>query len=406
MKRAAAIGFCLLCLPGCLGASAACTTLVILSELKQQAPERLQMTVTTQDGNTIAVDAPIVLPDGDTLPIVLAQRATFDTTGLHDVYPFPDFFNQEYSQSSLRLMLEQYDHPDNVHIHFYAEEWENKLTGGVDSTTRGYLPQGETPPENDVTVEEIMAFIAENIKRFDCDAEPDLRVLKATAKTGQYAMKTYKTPEGWTEYTINENKPVKSASKGIWDLELAQYMYGARIFGYYLPYASCDYPENPNRWQSPVSFHAQYMDEKNFNIILSFLKETACLANDAPLLSYDSLVEALRNRMREGKLKSIYGLTLGYSVKIVKGDAFYTDDNINGWSTDVRFVLAPEWEILGFDEQDAATARSVGIEEPTKEMILEPERCSRYGLSYNVRMDAATGEFILDYEAMEYDLAQ
>ena len=143
MKRAAAIGFCLLCLSGCLGAQAVCTTLVTLSELKQQAPERLQMTVTTQDGNTIAVDAPIVLPGGDALPIVLVQRAVFDTTGLHDVYPFPDFFSQEYSQSSLRLMLERYDRLDAVFIQFYAEERKNKLTGGRGFHHAGISAAGE-----------------------------------------------------------------------------------------------------------------------------------------------------------------------------------------------------------------------------------------------------------------------
>ena len=402
-ERIAAV-VCIVLLLGIAAIQTAFASQVTLAELKQQTPERLQMTTTTVDGEEITVDAPIFLPEGDTMPIILAQSATFDTTGLHDVFPFPDYYNQDYSKAQLQLMLSRDERQDATLCAIYSVEAKYKLTGRVDSTARANLPQGETPPENNVTVDDIMAFIMEIIQRFDCDTTPDLRVLKATAQTGLYSMKSYKTPEGWTEFTINEKKPVKSASMGIWDLDVAQYMHGIQVFGDYRPYASYLCPSNPNPWQWPVLFHVQYMDENNFNILFTFLKENQLLADDAPLLSYDSLVETIKSRIEEGKLKSIYGLTLGYAVRIVKGEPFYLDDAMLNQNPDVRFVLVPEWEILGFDEQDAATAASLGLKEPTENMILDPETYSRYGLSYTIRMDAATGAFILDYEAMEYSL--
>ncbi len=362
------------------------------------------MTVTAQDGTIVTIDAPITLPQGDTMPIVLAQSATFDTTGLHDAFPFPAYYDQEYSKRDLQNMLLEYDHPGALIIMFLAEEQKNILLGKVDSTMRAILPQGETPPENNVTIESIMNFIDSHINRFGCDTEPDLRVLKANAKTGLYKTKRITTPEGWTDFTIDMDKPVSGAEKGLWDLKLAQYIYGARVFEDYFPYSCATDPGNLNLWQNPLFLLAQYMDEQNYHIALRFFKAKESLVADAPLLSYDSMVEVLRQRIQAGKLKSIYGLTLGYSVKIVKGDAFFTDDTLIHQNPDVRFVLVPEWEILGFDEKSAGTAASVGLEEPTKDMILEPERFSRYGLSYEVRMDAATGSFILDYESMEYTL--
>lgn len=399
MKKVFSMMFCILCF-AILVAQTAFAEQVTLSELKRQMPERLQMTVTTNEGKTIEVDAPIVMPEGEVMPLVLVRSATFDLTDIHKVYPLP-----KHVTGTGRVASVADDHPGATPIILYSEEKNNRLTGKVDSTVRASLPQGETPPENDVTVEEIMAFIYENLERFDCDTKPDLRVLKATAKTGLYEMKRFKTPEGWTEYTINEKKPVKNASKGMWHLDLAQYMHGTRIFEDYFPYGSYRSPENPNGWWSPIGFHVDYMDEKYFNIIIAPAKEIAVLAEDASLLSYDALVQCLEQRMQEGKLKSVYALTLGYSVKIVKGDDAYAPNGYDR-NVDTRYILVPEWEILGFDEKNAADAKSVGLEEPTKDMVLEPEIYSRYGLGYDVRMDASTGKFILDFESMEYGLRQ
>jgi hypothetical protein len=69
-------------------------------------------------------------------------------------------------------------------------------------------------------------------------------------------MKRVKTPEGWTEYAIDEKKPVAAASKGIWNLTLAQY---------FLTYASLsnerptdtiisNLPADYNDWVLPLEF--------------------------------------------------------------------------------------------------------------------------------------------------------
>ena len=402
MKKWIALLVFMACAVTGAGAQVARVQPVTLSELKRQMPERLQMTVTTKDGDTIAVDAPVYLPDADTMPVILVQRATFDTTALHDVFPFPKYYSQEYSKGELQSMLDD-DHPGSLSLWLYAEEKRYLLYGVAAGRTRDYLPLGEAPPENGVTVDEIMAFIGENIRRFGCDTQPDLRVIKANAMTGQYGTKKFKTPEGWTEETIDTKNPVKNGSKGLWYLDLAQYMHNIRIFGDYLPYGSYLTPENSHDWYSPIDLYVRYLDDQSFNVGLLFVKEAGILTEDAPLLSYDSLVEALQNRMREGKLHSIYQLSLGYSVKIVKGDSFYNDAD-TGFNPDTRYVLVPEWEILGFDEKNVNDAKSVGLDAPTREMVLEPERYSRYGLTYDVRMNASTGDFILDEAATEYDL--
>ena len=207
MKRVFSTIICLLCF-ALFAMQTAFAEQVTLSELRQQTPERLQMSVTTKDGKTIEVDAPIVLPEGDTLPIVLVQSATFDLTDLHTVYPLPKHITGTGREASLSD-----DRPGAMALPLNLEEKPDILAGKWGATTRASLPQGETPPENNVTVDEIMAFIYENIERFDCDTAPDIRVLNATAKSGLYRIKAVKGENRWPDYIIDETKPVKSASK-------------------------------------------------------------------------------------------------------------------------------------------------------------------------------------------------
>lgn len=395
MKRFLGLWLCMLCLP-----LTAFAETVDINELRVHTPERLQMTVTTDAGKTVTVDAPITLPEGDTLPVIVVQRATFDKTELRTVYPLPSFLDRIAIEATVWN-----DGPGATYLDLYQEQKNNRISGKVDSTGRASLPQGSTPPENDVTVEEVMAFIQENIRRFHCNTEPDLRVVKATAESGLYQMKRVKTPEGWTEYAINEKKPVTKAPKGIWHLTLAQYFYGARVFEHYLPCGNIfeGRPVNLNEWYSPLDFYVKYMDADNFNIGLELVKPIGLYQEESALLAYQDVVDRITERIRAGKLKSVYALTLGYSVRITKGDAFWVGEYAS-FNPDTRFVLVPEWQILGFDEKNAADAKSVGLIEPTRDMVLEPETYSRYGLRYELRMDASTGQFVLDYAGQEFDL--
>ncbi len=401
IKRVLSVMLCSVC----FASPVAIAEQVTLAELKRQTPERLQIEITTNAGETVAVDAPIFLPDADTMPLVLVQRATFNTLDLHKVYPLPTGRERYYYEGSKYYVREICEI-----LSIHQEEKENKIYGKTDYSRRYALPAGSLPPENDATVEEIMAFIEENVQRFQCDEPLDLRVEEAVAMSGLCEMKKEKVSDGngvsWTEIIPDPAKPLKKGTKGIWSLKLAQFMYGAKIMDAYLPFGSYQPPSRPNEWQTPIFLNADYLDDKNLNIGIMAVKEIKRLEEDVALRSYNDVVAILQDRIRAGKLKSIYALQLAYSVRIVKGDAFWTEKNGGDLRMDTRFVLVPEWQILGFDEKDAATAKSVGLEQPSKEAILDPANHSRYSLRYELRMDATTGEFILDYESMEFILTE
>ncbi len=381
---------------------AALAQAVTLAELKEQIPERLRMEVVTDAGETVTVDAPIALPEGEVMPVAVVKRATFNTLGLRERYPLPKGRDRYFYGASEGDEAEVCGS-----LSLYQEEKQWKISGKVDYSKRYALPEGSRPPENETSVDEIMDFLFENIQRYHCDAALDIRLERAVAMSGLCQMKRQKVTDGsgvsWTEFVANPDKPLKSGSKGSWSLRLGQYMYGARILDTYQPYGAYNPPQNPNWWHSPIFLYAEYLDGKNHDLGIWAVKEVQILREDASLLPYEDVVERLAKRIREGKLKSIYGLNLAYSLRIVKGDSFLAENGFD-FNLHTRFVLVPEWQILGFDEKDAATAKSVGYDQPSREAILDPKNHSRYEIVYELRMDAATGEFILDDESMEYEL--
>ena len=74
------IGF-VLCAALCL-CGAARAEEITLSQLKDQAPNYLQMNVETASGETVEVFAPVVLPQGETLPVLRCRQATFDASDM------------------------------------------------------------------------------------------------------------------------------------------------------------------------------------------------------------------------------------------------------------------------------------------------------------------------------------
>ncbi len=401
-KRLPALVAAVLLLLGALpGAATARDGTVTLKELKAQAPRRLQMSVITNTGQTVTVDAPIVLPEGDALPIVLCKRAAFDTTHIREYYPLEKGLPRYVIEASTA-----WDYAGSPVMHVLAESKKDILSGKTDYSTRSLLPIGEPPPLNAYTVEQAMEFIDKNIRLFHCDTTPDIRPLAAYALGGLCRVKSVKITDqssgaSWREIVADPEKPIKGCEKGLWDIRLAQYMHGAQIFEDYYPYGMYNPPENGNSWDLPVRFHAQIMDGENCNILIAALLEKETLIAETPLLPFPKVESLIRARMESGKLQSVYQVTLGYSVKIVRGDSFAVNDE---WNMDARFVLVPEWQILGYDVKDHENTAYAGYAPPSEEEILMPEMYGRYGLRYELRLDARTGEPVLDYAAMEYGL--
>lgn len=374
---------------------------ITLAELKAQTPERLQMTVTTDAGETVTVDAPVILPDGDSMPIVLCQRMTFNMADVLELYPVA-----KNSTTYQTFVDPHWMFNGSPLLNVVQENQKNALFGKTDAYKHFILPQGASLPENDFTVEQAMAILYRCIEQLGGDASVDLRPV-AHPMGGLYHMKRAKVTDGngvsWTEIVPDEKKPVEGRGKGLWQIQLNQYAQNARIFSSYLPDGMFQ-PTDWARWSFPIQTELLMMDDENFRIFLTCLKEKENLVADAPLLSFSEMERTIRERFASGKLKSVYQLELGYSVQIVAADL--TKESEESWLPSTRYVLVPEWQILGFDEKDARTAQSVGLKQPSREMILDPLRNGGVAGRFELRLNAETGKPILASAAMSFDLEE
>lgn len=325
---------------------------VTLAELKAQAPERLQMTVTTDGGETVTVDAPVILPDTDTLPILLAQSQTFDMTKVYDYYPLkkgtPSY---EYYYTGEKTAQETW-------LYCAKEAQSYLLNGKTDHSTRSPLAAGELPPENDFSLDDAVALLMRHNALFGGDPEVDLRVNRAVAMSGLCRMKGEKVTDKSTGVSFkmivaDPKHPVKGREKGLWLVEMAQYLYGARVLPGFSIANGVLWPEEDQfLYSEPTYSNCRIQDEENFHLIESYLSKPEVLAANTPLGSWRAVAQSLKTLIKSGRVKSVCALELGYQVAFVRSENDAArEGSAKGQPFDMRqahYVLIPCWEIKGY----------------------------------------------------------
>ena len=362
---------------------------VTLAELKAQAPERLQMTVTTDAGNTITVDAPVILPNADTIPTLLAKRATFNTANLEEHYPL-----EKGLPAYVRQASSAYDYDGSPSIG-YCTGKASDLDGKTDYSMRAVLAPSETPPENDLTLEQVRQLVYDSIAEFDGDTTADLRVYRVNAMSGLYRIKmvTFEDKEAGVRYRMPEidpSKPIKGASKGMWNVRLTQYFHGIPVF-------PSDYNITEDKfdgWPYPIIAQVRIMDESAMDVLLSYCAEESVLLPDTALASFDKVQESIRARLQSGQLKSVYQVSLGYAVTLVKGDSFLIKPE-NDYNMDARFVLIPVWQVCGYDLKDRSHRYFQGFTEPDELTVMQS-----LDSDFELWLDATTAQPV---SSAEYD---
>ncbi|MDD3409335.1 MAG: hypothetical protein PHY12_00850 [Eubacteriales bacterium] len=317
---------------------------VTLAELKAQAPERLQMTVTTEAGETVTVDAPVILPDADVLPVLLCRNQLF-------IFAEDDQHHVLYSKK---------------------ESSQNLLYGKTDTTGRYPLLMGEKPPENDFTLEQAVELIMRNNAELGGDTNVDLRPNRVAAMSGLCKMKSTKVTNEATGVSFrapmaNPKYPVKGKEKGLWCIKMSQYLRGVRVIddserryltdGYWSP--------------SPTKNESYVMDDENFKVLIGYLREERTLTNDYPLASWDAVENSLRTLIQENKLKSVYLVELVYLVKALLAD--HEAIQRSEWTKDAfscDYALVPVWEIKGWNLYEQNVKYFANDTSPDRETIL------------------------------------
>lgn len=362
---------------------AADSGLISLKELRGQIPERLRMEVTDPEGNAVVVDAPITLPEGGTLPLLMCKRASFDTSDLRKRYPL-----EKGMPGYVREADAFWNYEGSPVISYYVGQ-SDRLYGKTDVSARPWLPTGQFPPESDLTPEDILALVHDRIAEFRGDTSADIRIYRIAARGGLHHMKMTKVtdPGSGVSYKMpvaDPDRPGKSAGKGAWSLTLTQYFHGVPVFsGSYRPEGESSEGFDP--WPMPVWGNMNIVDESLMNLNLGFLREEQALDADAGLLPFPEMERIIAQRIESGQLKSVFGLSLGYSVALVKGDREYGENGKP--NMDARYVLLPVWQVRGYDLKDGAGRLFQNGSGPDEQTIMR-----EMSVCYEVRFDAATGE--------------
>lgn len=370
---------------GMLGS--ACGEAVTLAELKVQAPQRLEMAVTTDGGETVTVDAPVLLPSADAMPIVQAEYMLMDTTRLREKYPL-----EQGMPSYVRIADAAYNFAGSPVISYYVGS-ASAIDGKTDYSTRAVLAPGETPPESDWTLDQIVQLVYARITEFGGDPTVDLRVYRANAMSGLYRMKMvpFENKEAGVSFPmpdIDRDQPIKKQSKGIWDVRLTQYFHNIPVF----PTCYRASGEGDDGWPYPVMGYLRVLDESNMSMLFSCCVETGVIREDTALAPFAQVERAIRERIRSGQLQSVYQVELGYMVRLAKGDSFLVEPE-SSFNTNARFVLTPLWQICGYDLKDRDRRYFQGFTAPSEQEIMQ----SLDG-DFQLWLDAATAQPITGYE--------
>ncbi|MDD3409329.1 MAG: hypothetical protein PHY12_00820 [Eubacteriales bacterium] len=381
---------------------------VTLAQLKATAPKRLQMTVTTDAGETITVDAPVILPDTDALPVLLTQSQTFDMTKAYDYYPL---------QKGTPTYEWYYagDHTDHDTILYCAKEARSYLLNGkTDYSKRSPLAAGELPPENDFSLDEAVALIMRNNELFGGDPKVDLRVNRAVAMSGLCRMKSEKVTDKSTGVSVkmmvaDPKRPIKGCEKGLWLIELAQYLYGARVLpGFSISNGVLWREENQFVYAEPTYSSCRVQDEESFHLVESYLSKPEILVEDAPLCPWNTVAESIRALIQNGQIKSVYQIELGYQVAFLRSENDAArEQNAKGQSFDMaqaHYVLLPCWELKGYALNKYNQKYFAGSESPDEETVLS----NGFGLdfhqdNYRFCLHAKTAQ-PLAFDDLLYDL--
>lgn len=379
MKRIVLMMLCMVCFTAPI---ALAEEIVTLAELKRQAPQTLTLDVIDKDGNAMHIDMPVVLPEGETLPVLRVKPMLFDTADMLMYFPLEKEL-PSYTKGAMLSVF--YDGVPSLYITAVPKNGDKpRASGAFDTESGRYIMPNEKPESNDMPADRPLEIVKENVKRFTGRGDFDIRVYKQYPMSGLYR---YKNVAKW-DSPLDLSTPRKGYEKGTWVVYTAQYLQGAEVFQHmYRPTAKHTYDKEDAHWPDQAGGYMFALEEDDFILGLSLVDETEVVLDDAPLAPFSAIEAAIEERIASGQLKSGYKLTLGYQIFCRPGEPSYLPED--GDPAAARFTLVPAWRIDGYDLKDEKQVQG-------REITSEPiEFFDHY--SYSLRLDALTGDVLLDY---------
>ena len=372
----------------CLTLTALCaqaeTTNIV--QLRESAPRYYQTTVQTDDGRTVEIMAPIILPTGDAIPVLRCHQAAFDTSNIRERYPLdPDL--PQYA----RIAATYWDAKDTVLLTCGTTDF------GWDGThVRRKLEEGEMAPGVTVGAEEAKAIVLRECAEYDCEIVPELTLEDMIGYAEGYSISA-----GTWDSANTKAGTTAGMERGCYIINFAQVLRGVRI----LP----TWTNNPDRSAAVdergdiemLDFRRAKIgvtigSTEDYSLLVMLLAEDEVIEEDSALLPLEEIVKVVEDRVRSGELRSVYALTLGYAAYLESGypgGQYHMEDGeeVNTPQSTAKFVLRPVWRVDGYDIKEANGT----VEEKNRYHVLYDKNAG--DPDYELLIDAVTGELVTSF---------
>lgn len=387
MKRIFIAALCLLALSPALPAGA-----VTLPELRAEAPDRLTMTIEGPEG-PVSIDAPVILPTGEALPIAKARMRRLDARAVYQAYPESTPTEDSYWYPHY---LEDRTAPLFLYPqHLASERFVPDKYGGNAGAMRVYRLAGQ--PDNNALPREAPEEFLRRVLALAGAADADVRLSGQMAVSRPYRQKTVRTKdeEAPLLVTADLEQPIASTDRGFWTAGFSQYLDGIRVFAEgYQAVAPTKYGAAPS---SPygVPIQVEMVSREDYYLYLGLLETGEVLEASPDLASFDAVRRALVERIRAGQLLDVREIELGYMLFWETAPETRPEEE---WQPGMgRYVLAPVWRVTGFDGKDRGSFKFYrqGGNPRMPEDVDYAYAATLFG-AYQVRVDARTGAFVED----------
>ncbi|MCR4883679.1 MAG: hypothetical protein K6A68_08920 [Clostridiales bacterium] len=322
--------FCFLLLP----ALASAQETVNISELKATAPARWTCEIRTVEGETVTIDAPVHIPDVDAVPLLMVREAPF--------------------------------------IYELAGD-ESFLIGKADVRKREEILDPERFSEIGYPTEDLLDFMQEMLSSHGV-TDIELVLYRVTALGSMYYVKqgkTYNKKYAFPCSVADTTKPWKNDTTCGYEITATHKVAGMPVFlsGTIYPIDS----EHTHSW-------LYYIDRDHYSIGLNTITAEETLSPDEQLLSFDALLKILTERIRNGALKTVLEINLGYYI---------LDQNLVNQTSETVWQLIPVWQIRGYDTSLDQLLNGILSTYSEEDRIKYDPECV-----YSIYINALTGELV------------
>lgn len=345
---------------------------VTLEELRAQTPEFVELELPGTDGVPTLTRVPIIFPDADHLDVQNMRPMELDKTALREQYTYVE-----------DIPLGPDGHHEFFCFYRFAPKGRTKIFSDIQAGC--YLYQNRTPDSNDMPWERPAEKLREIVAA--CGWNADIRVTWQAATSRGYIshdkLGTGSRGDSYVTMVFDDQKPAKGYRQGYYELKMAQYVEGARIFGSGQGYRFADRSRETDdgAYTSGRELKMNILSEEDFGIFVELLETERVIRAGVELAPFSAVMRTIQNRIDEGKLKTVYSLELGYaSMDSAQNDVLLAGER--------RTLLVPAWCVYGFDTKDDPYRAAEEYTVPTAQEYWES------GNLYQLWINAITGEIM------------